>query len=470
MVFPPAVDHSSIGGGVGRVAGVSTDSADDPADGTPSALVAEASRRSLQMADAARAACDAARASGQLVWDPFDPAWSRDPFTVYDRLRRDNPVHRSPLGFWVFTRHADCLAVLRDRRSSSDERNANPESLPDLPTGVGGDDPMGQIFADMAPFLFRDPPDHTRLRGLVQKAFTPRVVESLRPAIDAISEELLDAAAARGALDVVADFAYPLPMRVIVDMLGVPAADHQQFKEWSDALARGLDPDFLLPPEAVEQRLGGILSFVQYFSALIEERRRRLGDDLLSRLISAEEHGDVLNQGELISTCILLLVAGHETTVNLIAGGTLALLQHPDQAARLRDDDTIARVAVEELTRFVSPVQLTGRVALADMEVGGVTVAAGDFSMLLLGSANRDPDAFVDPDLLDLARRDNNHLGFGFGIHHCLGAPLARLEAQIALPKLLRRHPRLAVAEDELVFKQNVVLRGFESLPVTLSG
>ena len=253
---------------------------------------------------------------------------------------------------------------------------------------------------------------------------------------------MLDEALERGEVDLVADYAYPLPVQIIVEMLGVPAEDHEQFRVWSHALARGLDPDFLLPPEAVQQRLGAILSFVQYFAALIEERRQKPGDDLLTRLIQAEEQGDVLTQAELLSTCILLLVAGHETTVNLISGGALTLIEHPDQMARVRDDPAVIRSAVEEMLRFVCPVQLTGRVALEDMEVGGARIAKGEFSMLLIGSANRDPAAFEDPETFDVTRTDNNHLGFGFGIHHCLGAPLARLEAVVALPALLRRARR----------------------------
>jgi cytochrome P450 len=325
------------------------------------------------------------------------------------------------------------------------------------------------VLAEMAPFLFRDPPDHTRLRGLVQKAFTPRVVEGLRPRLEEICDGLLDAAFERGEVDLVADYAYPLPVQIIVEMLGVPAEDHEQFRVWSHALARGLDPDFLLPPEAVQQRLGAILSFVQYFASLIEERRQKPGDDLLTRLIQTEEQGDVLTQAELLSTCILLLVAGHETTVNLISGGALTLMERPDQLALVRDDPGVIRSGVEEMLRFVCPVQLTGRVALEDMDIAGAHVAKGDFSMLLIGSANRDPDAFDDPETFDVTRTDNPHLGFGFGIHHCLGAPLARLEAQIALPALLRRARRLERISDELTYKENIVLRGLETLPVRLS-
>jgi cytochrome P450 len=442
----------------------------EPADGADPGIAEFVAQRTAEYSEAARAVRDEAAAAGTLVWDPYDPAWVKDPYAVYAELRRSNPVHRNALGFWVFTRHADCLAILRDRRSSSDGRNADPGAFRELrAVELASSSGPGTMLAEMAPFLFRDPPDHTRLRGLVQKAFTPRVVEGLRPRLEEICDELLDAALERGEVDLVADYAYPLPVQIIVEMLGVPAADHEQFRVWSHALARGLDPDFLLPPEAVQQRLGAILSFVQYFASLIEERRKKPGEDLLTRLIQAEEEGDVLTQGELLSTCILLLVAGHETTVNLISGGVLVLMEHPHQLARVRDDPAVIRSAVEEMLRFVCPVQLTGRVALEDMEVAGASITAGEFSMLLIGSANRDPDAFEDPDAFDVARTDNNHLGFGFGIHHCLGAPLARLEAQIALPALLRRAHHLERITDELSYKENIVLRGLETLPVRLS-
>jgi hypothetical protein len=442
----------------------------EPMAGSEPGIAEFVAQRTAEYSEVARAMRDEAAAAGTLVWDPYDPAWVKDPYAVYAALRESNPVHRSPLGFWVFTRHGDCLALLRDRRSSSDGRNVDETTFRqvravDLASQQGPE----AVLAEMAPFLFRDPPDHTRLRGLVQKAFTPKVVEGLRPRLEEICEGLLDDALDRGEVDLVADYAYPLPVQIIVEMLGVPAEDHEQFRVWSHALARGLDPDFLLPPEAVQQRLGAILSFVQYFASLIEERRQRPGDDLLTRLILAEEQGDVLTQAELLSTCILLLVAGHETTVNLISGGALTLMERPDQLARVRDDPGVVRGAVEEMLRFVCPVQLTGRVALEDMEVGGATVAKGEFSMLLIGSANRDPEAFADPEIFDVSRTDNNHLGFGFGIHHCLGAPLARLEAQIALPALLRRARRLERITDELSYKENIVLRGLEALPVRLS-
>jgi cytochrome P450 len=343
-----------------------------------------------------------------------------------------------------------------------------------LPNGirapVAEDDPMAAAMIEMRPFLFRDPPDHTRLRGLVSKAFTPKVVESLRSRTQVMVDDLLDAAMEAGQVDLLESFAHPLPVQVICDLLGVPAEDEDRFKGWSDALARGLDPDFLLTDEVIAARGEAVLQFSQYFFELLAERKRRPGEDLLSRLVAAEDGGATLSEAEMLSTCILLLVAGHETTVNLIAGGTLALLRHPDQLERFRTDPEVTRSGVEEMLRYVSPVQLTGRALTEDCEFGGVEFSAGDFAMLLLASGNHDPDQFEDPESFDVARSPNNHLGFGFGIHHCLGAPLARMETQVALTSLVRRAPHLALTVDDVVYKSNVVLRGMEALPVTLRG
>jgi Cytochrome P450 len=255
------------------------------------------------------------------VFDPFDPEWATNPFPLYADLRQRAPVHRNALGFWVFARHADCLALLRDRRTSADDAYIDPERLSaEFRFGSGADDPEVTAMRDMRPFLFRDPPDHTRLRGLVSKAFTPKVVESLRARTQQIVDELLDTAFEADRVDLLESFAYPLPVRIICDMLGVPVADQDRFKSWSTSLARGLDPDFLLTGEAIKDRDDAVMQFAQYFFELLAERRRSPGDDLLSRLVEVEDDGGVLSEAELLSTCILLLVAGHETTVNLISG------------------------------------------------------------------------------------------------------------------------------------------------------
>jgi len=364
----------------------------------------------------------------------------------------------------MLSRHADCLAVLRDRKVSSDVTKVDPSLLP--PSVI--DELVGGAPADSRPFLFRDPPDHTRLRGLVQKAFTPRMVETLRPRVEEIVAELLDEALARGRIDAVADFAYPLPVRIICEMLGVPAEDEQRFSDWSGVLARGLDPETALGEEQRRARAEAALGFAEYFFALLAERRRSPGSDLLSQLAAAEEAGDQLSEGELLSTAILLLIAGHETTVNLLSGGLLALVEQPDQLALLRRDRSVEQSAVDELLRFVSPVQRSGRWILRDTDVDGHRFPAGSFVTTLVASANRDPDVFEHPDRLDLARPDNRHLGFGFGLHHCLGAPLARLEAVVALPTLLRRARSIELA-GPVVYRENVVLRGLAALPVTLT-
>lgn len=403
------------------------------------------------------------------IFDLFDPRWSSDPFPLYAELRERAPIHRNELGFWVAARHADCLAVLRDRRASVERSNLVGEEFSEgLGRRVDPHDSVARAEFENRSFLVRDPPDHTRLRGLVAKAFTPRVAEALRVRTQLVVDELIDAALEEGTVDLVDRFAYPLPVRVICDLLGVPVVDQERFKAWSHALARGLDPNFLLSQEVINASAEARDQFAQYFFVLLAERRRSPGNDLLSQLVAAEDGGKVLSEAELLATCILLLVAGHETTVNLIAGGALALLEHPDQLERFRVEPGIARSGVEEMLRYVSPVQLTGRTMLEDMEVGGVRVRAGEFVMLLLASGNRDPLAFHDPDRFDVARTPNNHLGFGFGVHHCLGAPLARMEAEVALSTLVRRAPRLSLASDAVTYKANVVLRGMESMQVLL--
>ena len=401
-----------------------------------------------------------------LIFNPLDPNFRLDPYAVYARLRAEEPIHDSPLGAVVLSRYADCLAILKDHRSSSDARNSE---IFKNAVEEGKVDPEQQGLNDTQPFLFLDPPDHTRLRGLVSKAFTPKVVDGLRPRIQELVDELLDAVAAKGSMEIIEDLAYPLPVVVICEMLGVPAEDHATFKEWSREAARSLDPEEILPPEVQERRRQAMESFADYFRALIEERRKDLKDDLISALIEAEEAGDKLSEEELLSTCVLLLVAGHETTVNLIGNGALALLRHPDQLEMLRNDPSLAPRAVEEILRYDPPVQMTGRTALEDIQIGGVTIRKGQQAILLLAAANRDPEQFADPDRLDITRSDNRHLAFSFGTHFCLGAPLARLEGEIALGTLVRRFQDLKLQTEAPEYKENITLRGLASLPVAFS-
>jgi cytochrome P450 len=277
----------------------------------------------------------------------------------------------------------------------------------------------------------------------------------------------------RGSLEVIEEFAYPLPVVVISEMLGVPAEDHEQFKGWSKVLAHALDPEFMATEDQVQERTAAFMEFAQYFFGLFAARRSEPRDDMITALVQAEEEGEKLTEPELLSTCILLLVAGHETTVNLIGNGALALLRNPDQAERWRNDPSLGRSAIEEFLRYDPPVQLTGRIAMTDLEIGGHPVAKGEQAVLLIGSANRDPEQFPHADRLDIGRTENRHLAFGFGIHHCLGAPLARIEGQLALKGFVDRlpHAQLVVDQpdqpDQLEYKENVVLRGLASLPIT---
>jgi cytochrome P450 len=394
------------------------------------------------------------------LFNPFDPAFNADPYPFYHRLRAEEPVHRHPMGFFVLTRYDDVAMILKDPRFGK----GGYEKLLAARFGGQGDEPG--IASSM---LFKDPPDHTRLRTLVSKAFTPRVVEAMRPHIQELVDRLLDAVDGRGSMDVIADLAYPLPVTVISEMLGVPRDSGDTIKRWSLDIARSLDAIAMpVDQEVIERGNAARRALTDYFRGLVAERRRRPGRDLLSELIAVEEQGDRLTERELLATCILLYVAGHETTVNLIGNGTLALLRHPDQRRRLAADPSLIASAVEELLRYDGPVQRTGRLADADVKVGGVEIPKGSLVLGLVGAANRDPAHFPDPDRLDLGRADNRHLAFGWGIHFCLGAPLARVEGQLALGTLVRRFPKLALATPTVEWRPSATLRGLKSLPVEL--
>jgi len=391
-----------------------------------------------------------------IQFNPMDPAFVADPYPTYHRLRSEDPVHHSPLGFWVLTRYDDVVAALRDPRLAKEAIASFVAARFGAPVPA-----MGLSMLD------RDPPDHTRLRGLVSKAFTPRVVEGLRPRIQEIVDGLIDRAAERGSMDLIEEFAYPIPVVVICEMLGVPVEDHERFKGWSLDIARGLDLIWLGPDSEVGRRsVAARQALADYFRGLIAQRRAAPRNDLLSGLIAAEEAGDKLNEVELLATCILLLIAGHETTVNLIGNGTLALLRHRDQLQRLRREPTLIGTAVEELLRFDGPVQRTARIPSEDVVFGGRTIAKGEMVMPFIGAADRDPAQFAEPDRLDIGRTDNRHIAFGWGIHFCLGAPLARLEGQIAVNTLVRRLPKLELATPEPEYRQSLTLRGLKALPV----
>ncbi len=394
---------------------------------------------------------------GEVAFNPMDPEFVADPYPTYHRLRAEEPVHHNPLGFWVLTRYEDVVATLRDPRAIKEPIAAF------VAARFGA--PVPSVGFSM---LDRDPPDHTRLRGLVSKAFTPKMVEQLRPDVQALVDGLLDRVEGAGTMDLIEEFAYPIPVTVICLMLGVPVEDRERFKQWGLDIARGLDAIMLPPDSEVARRsMASRLALAGYFRELIAERRASPRADVLSGLIAAEEAGDRLSEHELLATCILLLIAGHETTVNLIGNGTLALLRHPDQLRLLRERPALIGGAVEELLRFDGPVQRTARIPSADITIDGRTIPKGDLVMPFIGAADRDPAQFPDPDRLDITRADNRHIAFGLGIHFCLGAPLARVEGQIAINTLLRRLPRLALATERPAFRQSLTLRGLESLRVS---
>src|SRR5437016_7411064 len=309
---------------------------------------------------------------GDVHFNPMDPEFVADPYPTYHRLRREEPVHRSPLGFWVLTRYEDVVTALRDPRLAK-------EAIASFVAARLGTTASPVTALSM---LDRDPPDHTRLRGLVSKAFTPRVVEGLRPRIQTVVDGLLARVASAGRMDLIEDFAYPFPVVVICEMLGVPVEDHERFKGWGLDLARGLDA-VLLPPDSgvAERSLAARRALAEYFRGLIATRRASPRGDLLSALIAAEEAGDKLNEDELLATCILLLIAGHETTVNLIGNGTLALLRHPEQLRRLREEPALIGSAIEELLRYDGPVQRTARIPSEDVVIGGRTIPKGEMVM-----------------------------------------------------------------------------------------
>ncbi len=387
------------------------------------------------------------------------PGNINDPYPIYKRYRETEPIHRAEPGLWTLTRYHDILSVLRDDRSSADPRSSN------VFDQVAADRNEPRPIRDIAGrvLLFTDPPDHTRLRTLVNKAFTPRTVERLRQHVTEIVGRILDDVADRGEMDVIEDLAYPLPAEVICELMGVPVSDRDTFRGWSGDVAPILDASADI--ETLNKAIGVAANFGLYFMQLIPQRKEAPGDDLLSALIAAEEKDDQLAPEELIGLCVLIFIAGHETTQNLIGNGLYALLRHPDQLELLRAEPARARDAVEELLRYDSPVQLTARSTLADMEVAGVTIPKGEQILMLLGAGNRDPAAFDDPERLDITRQKTSVLSFGAGAHFCLGAGLARLEGQIVFNALLERFGTIELVEKP-ENRPTQTLRGLRSLKV----
>ncbi len=381
------------------------------------------------------------RMESGVSYDPTSGSILSDPYETYDRLRTKDPVHRMRLiNGWVLTRYEDVDMVLRDHRRFSK------------------DDGQEDEYRSM---LHHDPPDHTRLRSLVSKAFTPRAVRELHPRVRRIVDELLEDLDGKDRFDLIESLAFPLPVTVIAEMLGVPSQDMDRFNVWSNDISLTIEPS--LRDDQIRRVERASEELYAYFESIIEQRRGEPQDDMITALLNAEDEGDRLTHEELLGTLVLLLVAGNETTRNLIGNGMRALLKHPDQLRKLRDNPDLLDSAINELLRYDSPVQLDGRLVHNDVEVAGRQIHAGQRILCAIGAANRDPSAFTEPDKLDIERSESSHIAFGRGIHHCLGAPLAMLEARAAFSALLDRFSHIELVS-EPVYRKQVVLRGVEKL------
>ena len=401
-------------------------------------------------------AVEAARSPG---FDFLSPDFLRNPYPAFQMLRANAPILKTEMGFWVASRYDDVTAILRDKRFGKCfvER---------IEHQYGGEVWNEPVYASMRNWmLVMDPPDHTRLRKLVARAFTPRRLKDLRPRIQQLVDDSLDAVQDRGKMDFLADFAYPLPVHVICDMLGIPVEDRNWFFDGSRVSGRLIDPTPMTPEELKEVNEGHAVQ-VAFFRDLFERRRKEPGEDITSELLSAAEDGEKLSEDELIGNIILLFGAGHETTVNMLGNGMLHLLSNPEEWEKLKADPSLVPSAVEEMLRFDSSVQMTGRVAFEDVEISGVTIPKGEQVLTLLGAANRDPEQYDDPEGFRVDRQNVQPTSFGGGIHHCLGAPLARLEGEIALSTLIKRLPNIRLANDELDWRKTFTLRGLSTLPV----
>ena len=383
----------------------------------------------------------------EVFLNPFEEGFFDNPYRQYRRLREKAPVHQSPIGPWSLLGYEECARLIRDPSLSVEDRNAT----------VGPRD-----------ILNMDPPDHTRIRRLLSKAFTPRRIEELVDTTQSLVDTMLDGIEDRGRLDVIPDLAFPLPFAVISRMLGMPEDDSESVRDWSHTLVQVLEP--MLAPEELAKVMIASENLRGRVTEVIEEKRKKPADDLLSALIAVEEQGDRLSEEELLDQVMLLYIAGHETTVNLIGNGMLALLRNPEQLNKLVKTPQLIDNGIDELLRFDSPVQFTRRVALADIEIDGNSVAAGSMIFAMLGSANHDPEHFgPNADELDLARLEApHHLSFGGGIHHCLGAVLARMEGRIGIGSLVQRFPNMELTDEPAKWNQRLVLRGLDSLPVSI--
>ena len=390
------------------------------------------------------------------LFNPYDEATRSDPWPLCAQLREEAPIYEAANGVLLLTRYADCYAVLRDSRFSVDPRKSTVADAGGIPFSQRGFDNV---------LLFEDPPDHTRLRALVSKAFTPRAISALRNRIEELVGGCIDDLRDAGEADLISTLAYPLPVTVIAEMLGVPAGDRDAFRRWTTQLGPILDP--FIPPEQLPALAEAGMALFGYVDELVNERRRNPGSDLVSALIAAEDQGDKLNADEVRMTILLLLIAGHETTMNAIGNGTYALLNNPGELARLRVDPSLIRSATEEILRHDGPITQTARNALEPVEVAGREIEKGRLVVTIIGAANRDPEQFADPDRLDVGRDPNRHLAFSAGPHFCLGAQLARLEIQIAIRELVMRLPGLRLVEEPR-WRSTVTFRGLQELRVAV--
>ncbi|MEI6042748.1 MAG: cytochrome P450 [Chloroflexota bacterium] len=399
-------------------------------------------------------------------FNPLSPAVQANPYPFYHRYRSNAPIHwGAPVfsnqpGSWYFFRYMDIAQILRDNKHFGSDAKRSQIAAPTS-------EPVKAVTSGAA-LAFRDEPDHKRLRSLMSKAFTPQVVTALIPHIQEISEGLIDQIQAKGSkrFDLIQDFAFPLPITVITELLGIPTQDREEFRAWSHTIMAGIERS----PSSEEglQAKETIQSLHQYLRAIFNEKRQHPGSDLVSKLVAIEEQGSKLTEEELLTNCTFLLIAGHETTVHLISSGMLALLNHPDQFQKLREDPTLSENALEEMLRYYSPVQSISRWVLKDVKIEGKTLRKGQHVSLMLGAGNRDPEFFEEPDRFDILRQEAPNIAFSIGIHFCMGSPLARTEGDIAIRTLLRRFPNLQLEpEAVLEWQDSQTVRGLKDLPVT---
>jgi len=403
-----------------------------------------------------------------MQYDLDSPEFLANPYPIFDQMRNNDPIYWSAENsYWILTRYSDIASLIQNENLSSNRIGAHAGRLPDEAKKH-----FRPFFTAVSSWMLMiDPPDHTRLRGLVNKAFTPRVVENMRGLVQRLVDDMLAAVTKQGRMDIMTDLANTLPATVIAELLGVPGTDQRKFKTWSDDIAlalSGIDTagtkDELFALYELAQK--SFLALSDYFMERVVELRRNPQENLLSALAQAEEQGDRLTEDELFANCVLLMIAGHETTTNLIGNGILALLQNPGQREALSSNPDLIVSAVEELVRYDSPVQKMGRIALADINVAGKQIKKGELVCLSFAAANRDPEQFESPKQLDITRKRNRHLAFGHGLHYCVGAALARLEGQIAVNSVLRTLPKIQLAHEALEWYRNFTLRGLKSLPV----